>query len=169
MTRLKFIFSVKCNIYIEFLFEIYFFIRSEVERSENGNTWANITFHGFVDTPVSVESREHGFFHEGDNLHSFVIFPNKDYWLYAAFGYYDLCQWHFQQNDLLFKFSLLHIIIYVDNACDSVYEKICVQRAVSLILDRILDKTINHNAVKQDFFLLVFVMYKMFVCDYMCW
>ena len=54
--------------------------------------WGSLTLHGFLDSPVSVGSREHGFFQEGDNLHSFVIFSNKDYWLYSAFGHHDCCQ-----------------------------------------------------------------------------
>ncbi|KAK7497717.1 hypothetical protein BaRGS_00011112 [Batillaria attramentaria] len=67
-------------------------VRSEVEQAEGGVRWASVTLHGFLDSPVSAKSREHGFFLEGDNVHSFVVFSNKDYWLYSAYGHHDVCQ-----------------------------------------------------------------------------
>lgn len=66
-------------------------VRLEVENTDD-KRWASLTLHGFLDSPVSVKSREHGFFQEGDNIHSFVLFSNKDYWLYSALGQHDLCQ-----------------------------------------------------------------------------
>jgi ribonuclease P/MRP protein subunit RPP40 len=51
--------------------------------------WISFTVHGFADTPVSWSSREHGYRDNGDNLYTFVLFPNDMYWLYQATGMAD--------------------------------------------------------------------------------
>ncbi|KAL3860288.1 hypothetical protein ACJMK2_010429 [Sinanodonta woodiana] len=53
--------------------------------------WVSLTVHGFMDCPVSWGQREHSFYNNGDNLYTFVIFPNNDYWLYSAIGSKDVC------------------------------------------------------------------------------
>ncbi|KAG8571641.1 hypothetical protein GDO81_011730 [Engystomops pustulosus] len=53
--------------------------------------WVSIMVHGFADSPVSWRETEHGYFKGGENLYSFVIFNNEDYWLQMAVGTYDGC------------------------------------------------------------------------------
>ncbi|XP_018424303.1 PREDICTED: ribonuclease P protein subunit p40 isoform X3 [Nanorana parkeri] len=53
--------------------------------------WASLMVHGFADSPVSWRESEHGFYKGGENLYSFVIFNNEDYWLHMAVGAHDGC------------------------------------------------------------------------------
>ena len=53
--------------------------------------WIALTAHGFVDSPISWKSTEHGYHFTGDNTYTYVIFPNDDYWLYVAVGAFDQC------------------------------------------------------------------------------
>ncbi|KAM5157791.1 ribonuclease P protein subunit p40 [Mantella aurantiaca] len=53
--------------------------------------WASLMVHGFADSPVSWRESEHGFFKGGENLYSFVVFNNEDYWLHMAVGTHDGC------------------------------------------------------------------------------
>lgn len=53
--------------------------------------WVSLMVHGFADSPVSWRESEHGFFKGGENLYSFVIFNNEDYWLQMAVGTHDGC------------------------------------------------------------------------------
>ncbi|KAM3929454.1 ribonuclease P protein subunit p40 [Leptodactylus fuscus] len=53
--------------------------------------WVSLMVHGFADSPISWKESEHGFFKGGENLYSFVIFNNEDYWLQMAVGTYDGC------------------------------------------------------------------------------
>ncbi|XP_069586815.1 ribonuclease P protein subunit p40 [Ranitomeya imitator] len=53
--------------------------------------WVSLVVHGFADSPVSWRESEHGFFKGGENLYSFVIFNNEDYWLQMAVGTHDSC------------------------------------------------------------------------------
>ncbi|XP_006634444.2 ribonuclease P protein subunit p40 [Lepisosteus oculatus] len=53
--------------------------------------WSTLTVHGFSDSPVSWSTAEHGFHKGGENMYSFVIFRNDDYWLYMATGAHDAC------------------------------------------------------------------------------
>ena len=55
--------------------------------------FAALTVHGFNDTPVTWEAREHGFQINGDNLYTYVIFPNSTYWYYTAVGAFDTFIW----------------------------------------------------------------------------
>ncbi|KAL8623421.1 hypothetical protein ACOMHN_037956 [Nucella lapillus] len=65
-------------------------LRREVESEVSLAPWASLTLQGFQDSPVSVACREHSFLQSGDNLHTYLCFPNKDYWLYSAYGQHDL-------------------------------------------------------------------------------
>ncbi|XP_076470343.1 ribonuclease P protein subunit p40-like [Babylonia areolata] len=67
-------------------------VRKEVETEDCGCRWGSLTLMGFQDCPVSVGSREHGFLQSGDNHHTLVCFPSKEYWLYSAYGQHDFCQ-----------------------------------------------------------------------------
>ncbi|GAB1600724.1 ribonuclease P protein subunit p40-like [Argonauta hians] len=51
--------------------------------------WSAMTIHGYTDSPVTWEMREHGFQYNGDNLYTYVIFPEDVYWLYTAVGSLD--------------------------------------------------------------------------------
>lgn len=53
--------------------------------------WASLMVNGFADSPVSWKESEHGFFKGGENLYSFVVFNNEDYWLHMAVGTHDGC------------------------------------------------------------------------------
>ncbi|XP_027019313.2 ribonuclease P protein subunit p40 [Tachysurus fulvidraco] len=53
--------------------------------------WVSLTVHGFVDSPVSWGTTEHGFLKGGDNFYNFVCFKNQDYWLHMATGAHDGC------------------------------------------------------------------------------
>ncbi|XP_066580407.1 ribonuclease P protein subunit p40 [Amia ocellicauda] len=54
-------------------------------------SWSSLTVHGFADSPVSWGTAEHGFHKGGENLYSFVIFKNQDYWLHMVAGAHDGC------------------------------------------------------------------------------
>ncbi|XP_046552878.1 ribonuclease P protein subunit p40-like [Haliotis rubra] len=64
-------------------------VRSHVEKNSNKTLWAAVTVHGFADSPVSWSKREHGFYLGGDNLYTYIVFPDQQYWLYSAFSTYD--------------------------------------------------------------------------------
>ncbi|KAM4689165.1 ribonuclease P protein subunit p40 [Discoglossus pictus] len=53
--------------------------------------WVSLMVHGFADSPVSWRENEHGFHKGGENLYSFVVFNNDDYWLQMAVGTHDGC------------------------------------------------------------------------------
>ncbi|KAG7319565.1 hypothetical protein KOW79_016708 [Hemibagrus wyckioides] len=53
--------------------------------------WVSLTVHGFVDSPVSWGTTEHGFLKGGENFYNFVCFKNQDYWLHMAAGAHDGC------------------------------------------------------------------------------
>ncbi|KAG8442438.1 hypothetical protein GDO86_011282 [Hymenochirus boettgeri] len=53
--------------------------------------WVSLIVHGFADSPVSWRECEHGYFKGGENLYSFTVFHNQDYWLQMAVGTYDGC------------------------------------------------------------------------------
>ncbi|XP_043922758.1 ribonuclease P protein subunit p40 isoform X1 [Protopterus annectens] len=53
--------------------------------------WAVLAVHGFADSPVTWREDEHGFHKGGENLYSFVVFRNHDYWLQMAVGANDGC------------------------------------------------------------------------------
>ncbi|XP_030629812.1 ribonuclease P protein subunit p40 [Chanos chanos] len=53
--------------------------------------WLSLTVHGFVDSPVSWGTMEHGFLSSGENFYNFVCFKNQDYWLHMATGALDGC------------------------------------------------------------------------------
>uniref|UniRef100_A0A8C5MB96 Ribonuclease P/MRP subunit p40 n=1 Tax=Leptobrachium leishanense TaxID=445787 RepID=A0A8C5MB96_9ANUR len=54
-------------------------------------TWVSLMVHGFADSPVSWGENEHGFCRGGENLYSFIIFNNEDYWVQMAVGTHDDC------------------------------------------------------------------------------
>ncbi|CAH1779796.1 unnamed protein product [Owenia fusiformis] len=58
---------------------------------ENKLPWASVTIHGFADSPLSWKHREHGYHKGGENLYTYVVFPNDEYWLYMAIGTHDIC------------------------------------------------------------------------------
>lgn len=53
--------------------------------------WLSLTVHGFMDSPVSWGTSEHGFLKGGENFYNFVCFKNQDYWLHMATGAQDAC------------------------------------------------------------------------------
>ncbi|GCC30884.1 ribonuclease P protein subunit p40 [Chiloscyllium punctatum] len=53
--------------------------------------WVSMTVHGFADSPVSWGESEHGYHKGGENLYSFVLFSNQDYWLHMAVGAHSAC------------------------------------------------------------------------------
>ncbi|KAK3521074.1 hypothetical protein QTP86_018973 [Hemibagrus guttatus] len=53
--------------------------------------WVSLAVHGFVDSPVSWGTTEHGFLKGGENFYNFVCFKNQDYWLHMATGAHDGC------------------------------------------------------------------------------
>ena len=57
---------------------------------EQNLPWAMLTVQGFQDAPETWSSWEHGYHHHGDNLYTYLIFPNDDYWLYMAVGSNDV-------------------------------------------------------------------------------
>ncbi|KAM4604976.1 ribonuclease P protein subunit p40 [Polymixia lowei] len=54
-------------------------------------SWLALTVHGFMDSPVSWGTMEHGFLKGGENFYSLVLFQNHDYWLYMGTGSNDGC------------------------------------------------------------------------------
>ncbi|KAM8967503.1 ribonuclease P protein subunit p40 [Pelodytes ibericus] len=54
-------------------------------------SWVSLMVHGFADSPVSWRDNEHGFCMGGENLYSFVVFNNDDYWVQMAVGTHDNC------------------------------------------------------------------------------
>lgn len=70
-----------------------FFSRDHIKSSSI--PWAAVTAHGFADSPVSWQRREHGFQASGENLFTFVVFQNDDYWLFSAVDSADVCPWTF--------------------------------------------------------------------------
>lgn len=52
--------------------------------------WVAVTVWGFTDCPVTWKQNEHGHFVSGENLYTFVLFPNDQYWLYTAMGDQDV-------------------------------------------------------------------------------
>ncbi|XP_062385193.1 ribonuclease P protein subunit p40 [Sardina pilchardus] len=54
-------------------------------------SWLSMTVYGFMDSPVSWGTTEHGFLKGGENFYNFVCFRNQDYWLHMATGSHDGC------------------------------------------------------------------------------
>ena len=52
--------------------------------------WFSLTVHGFSDSPVSWNTREHGYYTNGDNIYTIVVFRNDIEWLYIALGTNDV-------------------------------------------------------------------------------
>lgn len=69
---------------------IYFYSREYFDELKLSQ-WASLMVNGFADSPVSWKESEHGFFKGGENLYSFVVFNNEDYWLHMAVGTHDGC------------------------------------------------------------------------------
>ncbi len=58
-------------------------------ETQSSVKWATITVHGFVDSPISWQKREHGYRTcGGENLYTFVVFPEDggQYWYIMATG-----------------------------------------------------------------------------------
>ncbi|EDO46455.1 predicted protein [Nematostella vectensis] len=53
--------------------------------------WITLTVWGFADSPVSWSDNEHGFQIAGDNVYTFVLFPDDSYWCFIAMGSHDVC------------------------------------------------------------------------------
>ncbi|XP_014663671.1 PREDICTED: ribonuclease P protein subunit p40-like [Priapulus caudatus] len=53
--------------------------------------WASVTVHGYADSPVSWRGKEHGYHQGGENIYTYIVFPNDNYWLYMAVGSHDVC------------------------------------------------------------------------------
>ncbi|KAF3698484.1 Ribonuclease P protein subunit p40 [Channa argus] len=54
-------------------------------------SWASLTVHGFVDSPVSWGDREHGFMRGGENFYTLLLFHDHTYHLHLATGAHDTC------------------------------------------------------------------------------
>ncbi|KAK6185951.1 hypothetical protein SNE40_008078 [Patella caerulea] len=52
--------------------------------------WICLTVYGFCDSPVSGGSLEHGYCQGGENLYSYIIFPDQAYWLFRATDSFDM-------------------------------------------------------------------------------
>lgn len=65
-------------------------LRSHLERSA-GESWASVTVHGFVDSPVSWGDEEHGVLRGGENFYTLLLFHDQAYRLYLCTGAQDIC------------------------------------------------------------------------------
>ncbi|XP_018534628.1 ribonuclease P protein subunit p40 [Lates calcarifer] len=54
-------------------------------------SWASLTVHGFVDSPVSWGGGEHGVLRGGENLYTLLMFHDHTYHLHLATGAHDTC------------------------------------------------------------------------------
>ncbi|XP_070775547.1 ribonuclease P protein subunit p40 [Enoplosus armatus] len=54
-------------------------------------SWVSLTVHGFVDSPVSWGSSEHGVLRGGENFYSLLMFHDHTYHLHLATGAHDTC------------------------------------------------------------------------------
>ncbi|KAM8851358.1 ribonuclease P protein subunit p40 [Spinachia spinachia] len=54
-------------------------------------SWASLTVHGFVDSPVSWRGEEHGVLRGGENFYSLLMFHDQTYHLHLGTGAYDTC------------------------------------------------------------------------------
>ncbi|XP_044075576.1 ribonuclease P protein subunit p40 isoform X2 [Siniperca chuatsi] len=54
-------------------------------------SWASLTVHGFVDSPVSWGGSEHGVLRGGENFYSLLMLPDHTYHLHLATGAHDTC------------------------------------------------------------------------------
>lgn len=54
-------------------------------------SWASLTVHGFVDSPVSWGDNEHGVLRGGDTFYSLLMFHDHTYYLHLATGAHDTC------------------------------------------------------------------------------
>ena len=70
-------YSNDASIYVLFYFRAF--------RERKGQPWCSVTVHGFMDSPVTDNGREHGFFNNGDNLYTYILFPDGA-WVYTALG-----------------------------------------------------------------------------------
>ncbi|KAK5860533.1 hypothetical protein PBY51_022001 [Eleginops maclovinus] len=55
------------------------------------SSWASLTVHGFVDSPVSWGDAEHGVLRGGGNFYSLIMFPDQTYQLHLGAGAQDTC------------------------------------------------------------------------------
>lgn len=60
-----------------------------LSQSDLLTPWCAISVYGHSDSPLSWDKQEHGFYKEGDNHYTCVIFPGHRYWLFTALGMYD--------------------------------------------------------------------------------
>ncbi|XP_068604682.1 ribonuclease P protein subunit p40 [Brachionichthys hirsutus] len=65
-------------------------IRSYLEEP-HPETWATLTVHGFVDSPVSWGNNEHGVLKGGENFYNLLMFRDHTYQLHLATGAHDTC------------------------------------------------------------------------------
>ncbi|KAG7219158.1 hypothetical protein INR49_006317 [Caranx melampygus] len=54
-------------------------------------SWASLTVHGFVDSPVSWGGSEHGVLKGGENFYTLLMFHDHTYHLHLATGAHDTC------------------------------------------------------------------------------
>ncbi|PKY14508.1 hypothetical protein RhiirB3_426515 [Rhizophagus irregularis] len=59
------------------------------EDASNNIPWAIINVWGFKDSPISWNKHEHGYFMNGENNYSFIVYNDGTYILYQALGTYD--------------------------------------------------------------------------------
>ncbi|CAI2173674.1 16581_t:CDS:2 [Funneliformis geosporum] len=59
------------------------------ESKDDKISWAIINVWGFKDSPISWNKQEHGYFMNGENNYSFIIYNDGTYVLYQALGNYD--------------------------------------------------------------------------------
>ncbi|XP_047445953.1 ribonuclease P protein subunit p40 [Mugil cephalus] len=58
---------------------------------EHPGSWASLTVHGFMDSPVSWGDKEHGFQTGGDNFYSLLLLHGDEYRLHLSTGMQDAC------------------------------------------------------------------------------
>ncbi|KAL6103656.1 rpp40 [Pungitius sinensis] len=65
-------------------------IRWHLEQPQVAS-WASVTVHGFVDSPVSWSGEEHGVLRGGENFYSLLMFQDQTYHLHLGTGAHDTC------------------------------------------------------------------------------
>ncbi|XP_067951234.1 ribonuclease P protein subunit p40-like isoform X3 [Watersipora subatra] len=65
------------------------FLQLRTQAAKYG--WCALVVHGFADSPISWQRKQHDYLVDGDNIYVYVIFPDGSYWLYYGLGSYDGC------------------------------------------------------------------------------
>ncbi|RIA99709.1 ribonuclease P 40kDa subunit-domain-containing protein [Glomus cerebriforme] len=71
--------------------ELFDSVSKFLQESEINIPWVIINVWGFKDSPISWNKYEHGYFMNGENNYSFIIYNDGTYILYQALGYPKNC------------------------------------------------------------------------------